>query len=197
MRKKTIGVLGMQGAFQKHIDAIRACGHEAFWLREEDELRRVDGMILPGGESTTVGKLLDRWGLMQPVRERARAGMPLFGTCAGMIVMARSLEDETGQPRLALMDIVVRRNAYGRQVDSFETDLDLPCLGVEPFHGVFIRAPMVTDVGDGVEVLGRHEGETVFVRQGNLLAGAFHPELTEDPRVHRYFLQMIDDDATA
>ena len=193
MSKRTVGVLGMQGAFQKHLDAIRACGHEALWVRDRDEVEQVEALILPGGESTTVGKLLDRWGLIEPVCRRAGEGMPLFGTCAGMIVMARTLEAETGQPRLRLMDLVVRRNAYGRQVDSFETDLSLPCLGEEPFRGVFIRAPMVTEVGEGVAVLGRHEDGIIFARQGNLLTAAFHPELTDDLRVHRYFLRMIDE----
>ena len=192
---KTIGVLGMQGAFQKHIDAIHACDHEAFWIREVFELERVDGLILPGGESTTVGKLLDRWGLVEPVRRRVAEGMPLFGTCAGMIVMAKALDDETHQPRLHLMDIVVRRNAYGRQVDSFESDLTIPSIGSRPFRGVFIRAPLVSAVGDGVEVLSRYGSDAVFVRQGHLLAAAFHPELTDDLRVHQYFLQMVEESA--
>lgn len=191
MPTRTVGVLGMQGAFQKHIDAVRACGHEAFWVREPTGLERIDALILPGGESTTVGKLLNRWGLADPLRRLAGEGLPLFGTCAGMIVMARALSRETRQPRLAVMDVVVERNAYGRQVDSFEADLSVPCLGAEPFRGVFIRAPRVVAAGPGVDVLARLDGDIVFVRQNNLLAAAFHPELTDDLRVHRYFLDLV------
>jgi 5'-phosphate synthase pdxT subunit len=155
-------------------------------------MERLDGLIIPGGESTTIGQIAQRWGLLEPVRAFAQAGRPVWGTCAGMILMAKEVVDGgPDQPRLGLMDIAVRRNAFGRQVDSFEAGLEVPALGQPPFHAVFIRAPLVERVGEGVEVLAcLDDGQVVAVRQGNLLATAFHPELTADDRFHRYFVGL-------
>jgi 5'-phosphate synthase pdxT subunit len=148
---------------------------------------------MPGGESTTIGKVAKRWGLLEPIRAFAQSGKPLWGTCAGMILMAKEVVDRVpGQPTLGLMDIVVRRNAFGRQVDSFEANLEVPVLG-EPFHAVFIRAPLIERVEEGVQVLAQlDDGTIVATRQENLLATAFHPELTDDDRFHRYFLRFVE-----
>jgi len=157
-------------------------------VRTPEELADVDALIVPGGESTTISKLAREHGLVEPIRERAEAGMPMLGTCAGMIVMARRLDD--GEPLLGLVDIRVRRNAYGRQVESFETDV--PVRGIEePVRGVFIRAPQVEEVGPGVEVLAEHGGRPVVAREGNLVVASFHPELVGDPRLHRYLLARV------
>ena len=187
-----IGVLAVQGAFIEHEKVLAHLGVEPVEVRLPDHLEDLSGLIIPGGESTTIGQVAERWGLLEPVRAFAHAGRPIWGTCAGMILMAREVADGVpGQPTLGLMDIAVRRNAFGRQVDSFEADLDVAALGKEPFHAVFIRAPLIERVGKGVEVLSRLEdGAIVAVRQGNLLATAFHPELTDDDRFHRYFLSL-------
>lgn len=185
-----IGVLALQGAFIEHRKMLERCGQESKEIRRPQHLENIDGLIIPGGESTTIGKLLVDYQLLEPVLERAHNGMPIFGTCAGMVLLANNIEG-SGQPRLGLMDIKVVRNAYGRQVDSFETDLPIRCLGEKPFHAVFIRAPYVAKVGKEAECLCRYEGKAVFVRQGRFLASAFHPELTEDTRIHEYFLDMV------
>jgi 5'-phosphate synthase pdxT subunit len=187
-----IGVLALQGDFAEHIAMLRRIGVETREVRLPRELEGLDGLILPGGESTTIGKLAVAFGLMEPIRALAASGRPIWGTCAGMILLAReALDGMPGQPLLALMDITVVRNGFGRQVDSFEVDLEVPALGEPPFRGVFIRAPYVQRWGEGVEVLARlEEGPVVAVRQGNLLATAFHPELTDDERFHRYFLGL-------
>ena len=203
-----IGVLALQGAFIEHEKALARIGVEPVEVRLPGELEGLDGLILPGGESTTIGQVAERWGLLEPIRAFARSGRPLWGTCAGMILMAKEVVDGvSGQPRLELMDVVVRRNVFGRQVDSFEVGLEVPALGEEPFHAVFIRAPHIERVGKEVEILARLEpvlspstalrtggvegdGAVVAVRQGNLLATAFHPELTDDDRFHRYFLGL-------
>jgi 5'-phosphate synthase pdxT subunit len=195
-----IGVLALQGAFIEHEKILRRLRVETTEVRLPEHLEGLDGLIIPGGESTTIGQVAQRWGLLEPVRTFAQSGRPLWGTCAGMILMAKEVVDgASGQPLLGLMDIAVRRNAFGRQVDSFEADLDVPALGAppfskaqgRPFHAVFIRAPLIERVGKGAEVLARLENETVVaVRQGNLLATAFHPELTDDDRFHRYFLDV-------
>ena len=170
---------------------LRRLGVEAFGVRTPEEAAASDALIIPGGESTTIGKLMARYGLLEAVKEHADAGKPLMGTCAGMILMAKRIEAAAqDQPRLALMDVTVERNAYGRQVDSFEADLDFEGVNSGPVRAVFIRAPVIKSVGDGVEVLATHDGRIVAARQGNLLALAFHPELTEDARVHRYFLSL-------
>jgi 5'-phosphate synthase pdxT subunit len=185
-----IGVLGLQGAFDKHRQILERCGARAIIVRREEELARADALIIPGGESTTVNTLFDRTGLAQPIRERAKAGMPMLGTCMGMIVMARTIHG-LDQPSLGLLDIVVERNAFGRQVESFEADLDIPVVGEKPFRGVFIRAPIVRSAGPECEPLCEYEGRIVMVRQGHLLGTAFHPELTADRRIHELFLEML------
>ncbi len=163
-------------------------------VRLPEHLEGLNGLIIPGGESTTMGLLAQKWGLLEPLRAFARSGRPIWGTCAGMILLAKEVVDGVpGQPILGLMDITVRRNAFGRQVDSFEADLAIPVLGDPPFHAVFIRAPVIEQVGSGVEVLAALEdGTAVAVQQGNLLATAFHPELTRDDRFHRYFLKLVE-----
>jgi 5'-phosphate synthase pdxT subunit len=187
----TIGVLALQGDFAEHVSFLRRLGSEAQEVRRPEELSDLDGLIIPGGESTTITRLMDEYELAAPLRLLAQDSFPVWGTCAGMIVLARRASD-LDWPTLAALDITVRRNAFGRQVDSFETDLSVPSLGVAPFHAVFIRAPTVENVGQGVEVLAALEdGRVVAVRQGNALATAFHPELTDDDRFHRYFLELV------
>ena len=191
--KVVIGVLALQGDVREHIDAVRKAGAEAVPVKTREEIERVDGLIIPGGESTTVGKLLDRFGLMDAVRRMPAACKPIFGTCTGMILLAKEVENSAReQPRLCLMDVTVRRNAFGRQVDSFEEDI--PVQGIEggPVRAVFIRAPFVSEVHEGVEVLAEFQGHPVLVREGDLLAAAFHPELTDDIRVHRMFIEMVE-----
>jgi 5'-phosphate synthase pdxT subunit len=188
---RRIGVLALQGAVREHANAIRAIGAEPVLVRLPADLEGLDALILPGGESTTMRKLMDRYGLREPILRMAAAGTPMFGTCAGMILLARHAGDE-GDPSLGILDVAVQRNAYGRQLASYESDLEMPVLGDEPLHGVFIRAPVVSELGDGVEVLARDaEGRPIAVRQGKLLATAFHPELTDDRRLHRLLLEMI------
>lgn len=182
-----IGVLALQGAVREHLKSLELCGVGGRPVKKLAELDGLDGLIIPGGESTTVGKLLVRYELLDPIRERALAGMAVFGTCTGMILMAGAIAG-SDQPRLGLMDIEVRRNTFGRQVDSFETDLTVPALGPAPMRAVFIRAPEVVSAGAGVEILARYEEHIVLVRQGRFLAAAFHPELTGDTRLHRFFL---------
>jgi 5'-phosphate synthase pdxT subunit len=186
-----IGVLALQGDFAEHIGIFQRLGIAAREVRHPQELADLDGLVVPGGESTTVARLISEFALLEPLRERAQNGFPLWGTCAGMIVLAQRVS-ELAWPTLDALAIAVRRNAFGRQVDSFETDLAVPALGQQPFHAVFIRAPIVEEVGDGVEVLATLDnGKAVAVRQANALATAFHPELTEDDRFHRYFVDMV------
>ena len=187
-----IGILALQGAFIEHEKILRHLGVDAIEVRLPEELAGLDGLIIPGGESTTIGKLAVKWRLLEPIRALAEAARPVWGACAGMILMAREVTDGVpAQPLLGLMDIAVARNAFGRQADSFEADLDVPALGEPPFHAIFIRAPLIERVGEGVQVLARLEdGTVVAARQGNLLATAFHPELTEDDRFHRYFVGL-------
>jgi len=186
-----IGVLALQGDFAEHIDIFRRLGVAAREVRHPQELADLDGLVIPGGESTTMTRLISEFALVEPLRERAQKGFPVWGTCAGMIVLAQRVS-ELDWPTLGALAIAVRRNAFGRQVDSFETDLAVPALGQQPFHAVFIRAPIVEEVSDGVEVLAKLEnGKAVAVRQANALATAFHPELTEDDRFHRYFIDMV------
>ncbi len=191
-RGEKVGVLALQGAFIEHAQMLARIGVRPVEVRLPEHLEGLDGLIIPGGESTTMGLLAQKRGLLQPLQDFARSGRPLWGTCAGMILMAKEILDGVpGQPALELMDIAVRRNAFGRQVDSFEADLMIPALGESPFHAVFIRAPVIERVGAGVEVLATLEdGTAVAVRQDNLLATAFHPELTRDERFHRYFLGL-------
>ncbi len=184
-----VGVLALQGAFREHVAFLNRLDVEAVEVRRPAHLDGLDGLIMPGGESTTVGKLATKYDLLDPIRAMAREGRPVWGTCAGMILLAKDIHRP--QPLLQIMDIQVQRNAFGRQVDSFEADLDVPALGGQPFRAIFIRAPLIEAVGDGVEVMARlDDGTIVAARQGNLLATAFHPELTDDLRFHRLFLQM-------
>lgn len=189
-----IGVLALQGAFVEHAAVLRRMGQEAPEIRSAEELSGLHGLVIPGGESTAIGKLARTFGLIEPIRRMALAGRPLWGTCAGMILLARGAVDGLpGQPLLGLVDIVVVRNGFGRQVDSFEADMEVPVLGPPPFRGVFIRAPYIQEWGPDVKVLSRLEGgQVVAARQDNLLVTAFHPELTDDQRFHRYFLQMAE-----
>jgi len=185
-----IGVLALQGDFAEHLSVFRRLKIPAVPLRLPSELEAVDALIIPGGESTTMSKLMADYNLAAPLKKKADRGFPIFATCAGMILMAKHVADSKVTP-LDLMDITVRRNAYGRQVDSFETDVSIPELGKRPFHAVFIRAPIIEQTHDGVTVLGKVNGSPVAVRQGNLLACSFHPELTGDVRIHRYFISCI------
>ena len=186
-----IGVLALQGDFAEHISAFRRLGVAAREVRRPEELSGLNGLVIPRGESTTLGRLMSEFSLLDPLRELAQNSFPIWGTCAGLIVLARRASD-LDWPTLAALDIAVRRNAFGRQVDSFEADLAVPALGATAFHAVFIRAPIVEEIGAGVEVLATLEdGKAVAVRQGNALATAFHPELTEDDRFHRYFLEIV------
>ncbi len=187
-----IGVLALQGDFQEHIAMLRRIGVEAQEVRLPEHMEGLDGLILPGGESTTIGKLAVAYRLDEAIRTLARQGKPIWGTCAGLILLARTaLGGVPDQPLLGLLDVVVVRNGFGRQLDSFEADLEVERLAPPPFRGVFIRAPYVQECGPEVEVLARLEdGRVVAVQQGRLLGTAFHPELTEDERFHRYFLEM-------
>ena len=187
----TIGVLALQGDFREHRQVLGGLGVAAPEVRLPGDLEGVDGLIIPGGESTTISRLLRTSHLLDPLRKLAGDGFPLWGTCAGMILLAKRL-DETGVPALEAMDIRVRRNAFGRQVDSFEADLPIAALGDPLYRAVFIRAPVIEEVGPAVDVLARlPDGTPVAARQGRLLATAFHPELTSDNRFHRYFLEQI------
>jgi 5'-phosphate synthase pdxT subunit len=190
--RRRIGVLAVQGAVREHVEAIRAVGAEPVLVRLPADMDGLDALILPGGESTAMRKLIDRYGLREPILAMARAGAPMLGTCAGMILLADRITDGA-EPVLGLLDVAVQRNAYGRQLDSFEADLDMPAIGEAPLHGVFIRAPVVAEAGPGVEVLARDaDGRAIAVRQGKLLATAFHPELTDDRRLHRLLLELVD-----
>jgi len=180
-----IGVLAVQGAFVEHVRVLDAIGVEPVEVRLPEQLAGLSGLILPGGESTTMRKLIDRWGLREPILDLAASGAPLYGTCAGMILLAREIAGGD-EPVFPLLDITVERNAFGRQLDSFEGDLAVPILGDGPIHGVFIRAPIVDRVGPDVDVLARlDDGRVVAVRQRNVLATAFHPELAGETRFHR------------
>jgi 5'-phosphate synthase pdxT subunit len=186
-----IGVLALQGAFREHIVSLEALGVTAVAVRLPEQLDGCSGLIIPGGESTAIGKLMGAYGFYESIPRLHSEGLAVWGTCAGAILIARTILDALPDQRsLELMDIAIRRNAYGRQVDSFEADLDLS--GIEdPFPGVFIRAPWIESVGEGVEVVARHDGRIVAARQGDLLATSFHPELTGDPRVHRLFVESV------
>jgi 5'-phosphate synthase pdxT subunit len=186
-----IGVLAAQGAFAEHISKLNKLDIEAVAVRLPGELKGMDGLIIPGGESTTISRLMSAYDLLSKITGLAGEGMPLFGTCAGMILMAKQISGNSTKS-LGLMDITVKRNAFGRQVDSFETKLAIPALGKEPFPAVFIRAPIIEDCAKAVEVLAKLDnGTVVAVKQGKLLATSFHPELTDDLRLHRFFLDII------
>ena len=190
-----IGVLAVQGAFIEHARTLRAIGVEPVEVRLPSELAGLAGLILPGGESTAMRRLIDRWGLRRPILDMARGGAPILGTCAGMILLATEITDGD-PPVFRLLDIAVRRNAFGRQLDSFEADLAVPILGDVPVHGIFIRAPVVERVGPAVDVVARlDDGRVVAVRQRNVLATAFHPELAGETRFHRLLATMAAEHA--
>jgi len=195
---KRCGVLALQGAFIEHVQVLRNLGIEAVEVRLPEQLHGLEGLIIPGGESTTIGKLAAAYKLIAPIQRLAEEGIPIWGTCAGMILLAKDIAQ--AQPLIGVMDIAVRRNAFGRQVDSFETELMIPALDTvstaeeqgRPFRAIFIRAPYIQSVGNGVEEIAHlPDGTIVAARQGNLLATAFHPELGGDTRFHRYFLAMV------
>jgi len=193
----TIGVLALQGAFREHVNMLERAGARAVEVRKPEQLEGLDGLVIPGGESTAMGLIAERWGLVEPLRAWVHSGKPTWGTCAGMIMVAERAfgQKEGGQTLLGGLDVTVNRNHFGRQLQSFETDLAVPALGDEPVHAVFIRAPGITAVGEGVEVLARFGADgddaiIVAVRQGPILATAFHPELTDDLRWHRLFVEM-------
>lgn len=190
MTQTRAGVLGLQGDFREHLEAFARLGVNAIDVRRPEQLDAIDALVIPGGESTTIGKLAEHYGFIPKLRERIASGMAIWGTCAGAIFLA---EDVPGHPHpvLGAMDLTVRRNAFGRQLDSFEAELEVPRLGPEPFHAVFIRAPLIERVGEGVETLSALPGGAVVaVRQQRLLATSFHPELTRDDRFHAYFLSL-------
>lgn len=197
--RSRVGILALQGDFASHQATVESIGGTAVLVKTPEAVREIDALILPGGESTVIGKLMVRYGIDTAIREAHAQGMPIYGTCAGMILLAKRIESGAmrgGQPTLALMDITVARNAFGRQVDSFETEIEttpevLGDSGAKTLCGVFIRAPYITQAGPNVEILARYEERIVLARQGNLLASAFHPELTGDSQVHRYFLTQF------
>lgn len=196
----TIGVLALQGAFAEHVKMLRQLGVNAIEVRKAEQLDGLDGLIIPGGESTTMGLIAERWGLVEPLRKWVQDGHPTWGTCAGMILLANQAthQKQGGQPLLGGLNVTVDRNYFGRQVDSFEADVEVTLLGSDPFRAVFIRAPAIVEVGEGAETLmevttPRGERVIAAARQGPLLATAFHPELTTDPRWHELFVQMVQD----
>ncbi len=188
-----IGVLALQGDFEAHLKMLEKLGAQGKAIRLPEQLTEIDGIIIPGGESTTIGKLMVMYRLDGVLREKIRQGVPVWGTCAGLILLAKETDNAlAGQPLLASMDIRVRRNAFGSQRESFETDLSVPALGEAPFHAFFIRGPAVEEVGPGVEVLAAlDDGTIVAVREGTLLGTAFHPEVSGDKRFHQYFLRIV------
>lgn len=184
-----VGVLALQGAFREHIRMAKMCGAQAREIRLPEELDNVDALIIPGGESTTISKLMLEYGFPGKIKSFARSGRPLMGTCAGLILLAASQQGKK-QKLLNLIDVDVKRNAYGRQIESREVDIEIPAIGPEPFHAVFIRAPQVESAGPGVEVLATYQGKIVLARQKNILICCFHPELTDDTRIHKLLLGM-------
>lgn len=190
-----VGVLALQGDVREHLAVLRALGAEARPVRRPEEIAAIDGLVIPGGESSVMDKLARAFGVQQPLRDRIAEGMPVYGTCAGLIMLADEIRDAiAGQQSLGGLDVVVRRNAFGTQLDSFETDIAMPELGDEPVHAVFIRAPVVESVGEGVDVIGRLEdGRIVAVEQGPLMGTSFHPEVTGEHRFHAQFLQKVAD----
>ncbi|MEY9850861.1 5'-phosphate synthase pdxT subunit [Leifsonia sp. EB41] len=188
-----VGVLALQGDFREHLAVLRGLGADAVPVRRAEELESIDGLVIPGGESSVMDKLSRAFGVAEPLKAAIAAGLPVYGTCAGLIMLADAIVDGiAGQQSLGGLDVAVRRNAFGSQVDSFETDLDIPQLGDEPVHAVFIRAPIVESVGEKATVLARvPDGRVVAVEQGDLLGTSFHPEITGDTRFHEYFLGKV------
>jgi 5'-phosphate synthase pdxT subunit len=186
-----IGVLGLQGAVREHVRSIEVCKAEAVVVKKVEQLEDLDGLIIPGGESTTMRRLMDQYGFIEPLREFAAKGKPMFGTCAGLIILAKKIVGYD-EPHLGLMDITVERNSFGRQRDSFEAELRIAGIA-DDFIGVFIRAPHIVEVGEDVEILAKHNGRIVAARQGQFLGCSFHPELTDDHRVTQYFVNMVEE----
>lgn len=184
-----VGVLALQGAVREHIQSLEACGVEAVAIKHKEELMDVDGLILPGGESTTMRRLIDKYDFMDSLKEFAREGKPMFGTCAGLILLAKNLVGYS-EPHLGVMDVTVERNSFGRQVDSFEADLAVKDVAGD-FPAVFIRAPHIVEAGEDVEILSKHDGRIVLAREGQFLGCSFHPELTDDHRLTAYFVDMV------
>ena len=184
-----IGVLGLQGAVREHIRSVEACGAQGIVIKTTNQLDEVDGLIIPGGESTTMRRLIDKYNFMEPLRKFGQDGKPMFGTCAGLILLAKNLVGYT-ESHLGLFDVTVERNSFGRQKDSFEAELMITGVG-EDFVGVFIRAPHIVEVGEDVEILSKHNGRIVAARQGQFLGCSFHPELTDDHRMTQLFINMV------
>ncbi|MEK3888901.1 pyridoxal 5'-phosphate synthase glutaminase subunit PdxT [Bacillus sp. FSL K6-3431] len=185
----TVGILGLQGAVREHVRAVEQCGVQAVVVKNVDQLVHVDGLILPGGESTTMRRLLDKYQFMEPLREFAEIGKPIFGTCAGLILLANKISG-SDEVHLGLMDVVVERNSFGRQRDSFEADIAIAGV-TNSMNAVFIRAPHITEAGENVEILAKYDGRIVAVREGQFLGCSFHPELTVDNSLTNYFIEMI------
>ncbi len=187
-----VGVLALQGAFREHCWMLESCGVTAVEVRKSEELDDVVGLVIPGGESTTIGKLMVEWGLMEKIKTRAEQGMAIYGTCAGMIMLAKEIVG-SDQPRLGLMDVTVKRNGFGRQRESFEASMWVPEFGAEPVEAVFIRAPYIEVSSEKVKTLAMVNDKIVIARQDKMLVTAFHPELTNDDRIHKYFISMIEE----
>ncbi|MDK2953256.1 MAG: pyridoxal 5-phosphate synthase pdxT subunit [Kosmotoga sp.] len=186
-----IGVLGMQGDIQEHLRMIEKTGNEPLWVKSTSELAKVSGLIMPGGESTTMIRLMKKYELWDALREAIVSGLPVYATCAGMILLSREIINYPEQETLGVLNVAVERNGYGRQVASFETDLKIPVIGATPFRAIFIRAPIIEKYGESVEVLSTYKEKPVLVKQGKILASSFHPELTDDLRIHEYFVKEI------
>jgi 5'-phosphate synthase pdxT subunit len=184
-----IGVLALQGSVKEHVDALRRCGVDPVLVKMPEDLKAVSGLIIPGGESTTIGKLMKKYGVDKAIKKRYKEGMAVYGTCAGAILLAKEIKGSK-QPKLGLMDISIMRNAYGRQADSFETEI---IFDAKPFKGIFIRSPIIAAVHDGCEILSTLDEKPILVKQGNALVSTFHPELTKDLRVHKYFIGLVND----
>lgn len=186
-----VGVLALQGDFREHAVMLERIGHETVLVRRADDLEGLDGLVIPGGESTTIGKLADRFGLVEPLQAAISAGLPTLGTCAGMIFLAGATTSSEPQVQLGVLDVVVQRNAFGRQVESFEEDVEVAGVEGGPVHAVFIRAPWIDKVGNGVEVMAQVGGHPVMVREGSVFATSFHPELTDDGRIHTLVFEGV------
>jgi pyridoxal 5'-phosphate synthase pdxT subunit len=189
MKMVKIGVLGLQGAVREHVRSVEESGAEAVVIKQKEQLAEVDGLILPGGESTTMRRLIDKYGFMDELKEFARQGKPMFGTCAGLILLAKKIVGYD-EPHIGVMDVVVERNSFGRQRESFEAELDIAGVA-EDFTAVFIRAPHIVEAGENVEILAKHNGRIVAARDGQFLGCSFHPELTDDHRFTQYFINMV------
>ena len=183
-----IGILALQGSVKEHFEALKKCGVEPVLVKLPRDLNDINGLIIPGGESTTIGKLMKKYRFNKAIKRRYKEGMPIYGSCAGAILLAKDIIDSK-QPKLRLMDISIKRNDYGRQIDSFEANLNI---FDNPFKGIFIRAPVISALHDGCKILAKFDNQPVMVKQDNLLASTFHPELTNDLRIHKYFIEMVD-----